>query len=644
MSGICGLLKTNGEPVSEADLAKTMEAMAYWGPDGRDTWREKTTGLGHLKLCITPESLHESLPFSSSCGNFVIVSQGRLDNREELLRTFAIDPIDAPTTPDSSLMLQAFLKWEEDCCSHLLGDWSFAVWDRQRERLFLARDHYGMTALYYFQMGTLFGFASALKGLLANYPVEKKLNPEILIKLLINQNDQGEQTVYKNVYRLPPAHFMWVELKTKEVRIQQYWYLERTPELHYQSENDYFEHFQEIFEEAVQCRLRSFKPVGIALSGGLDSGSVAAVAAKQLQAQSKTLHAFTSVPLFAVPDRKHVIADETANVEETAAWVGNTKTARINAQERPPLEWLHKSLDLLGQPVYPATNLSWLLSLRERAQSMDVGPLLSGSAGNGGISYRGNERLFSLLFSGESRTLLRELQQWSVCHDTTLSRAFWGHILRPLLSWSKNAAGRFLPAGSVDMRRYWLVNSDTLRRHHVEESLYKQYIARDFDRLSNRRKNQLSLLRPGRASGRCVSAEISAFYSLEYRDPTMDKRVLEFCLAIPDKLFFADGMDRNLIRRAMKGRLPARILSNRRFGLQSADIDQRLLHAKPQIEPVMEMLAKSELVNEYLDLPKLKYLFSRLGENIDLDEKDLLGKLFMRGLGVALFLHDFEQA
>jgi asparagine synthase (glutamine-hydrolysing) len=151
MSAIFGIFNLDGKPVKLENLERMQQAMAYWGPDGSGVWCEGPVGLGHLMLHNTPESLYETLPLQSETGELILTAGARLDNRDELFRVLKVSPSERASLPDSALILRAYQKWGADCPTHLLGDWAFALWDARHRRLFIARDHYGNTGLYYHQ-------------------------------------------------------------------------------------------------------------------------------------------------------------------------------------------------------------------------------------------------------------------------------------------------------------------------------------------------------------------------------------------------------------------------------------------------------------------------------------------------------------
>jgi len=201
MSSIFGFLSESALPEK---LAAMDAALAHWGPDGGGLWQDAHCGLGQRLLFNTPEAVHERLPRWVEDARIALTAAARIDNRDELCDLFAIPPAARPTTPDSDLILRAYLKWGEESPDHLLGDWSFAVWHPDERKLFLARDHHGNTSLVYWQQGDRFAFASAPQALYA-IGAPRRLNELYLAQVLISWSAyHGPQTIDLDIQRLPP--------------------------------------------------------------------------------------------------------------------------------------------------------------------------------------------------------------------------------------------------------------------------------------------------------------------------------------------------------------------------------------------------------------------------------------------------------
>ncbi|MDX9956789.1 MAG: asparagine synthetase B, partial [Anaerolineae bacterium] len=310
MSGIFGIFNFDGQPVAREQLETMRDGMAYWGPDGSALWQDGPIGLGHLLLHNTPQASGESLPLRDPASGIVLTAHARIDNRGELgIRNdeLGIRKGEGSAIPDGALILQAYLRWGEDCVHHLVGDWAFAAWDPRRRTLFIARDPCGISSLYTYRSPHCFAFASCIKGLLALPDVPRRPNLFRVAQVLTSWPGDGVQTAYEEIFQLPPAHTLTVTPEKAEPR--QYWFVEEVPPVRLGSDEAYVEAFLEVYAEAVRCRTLTPSPtprgkgeqgvrVCATLSSGLDSGSVCALAARELRARGERQMAFTSVPLY----------------------------------------------------------------------------------------------------------------------------------------------------------------------------------------------------------------------------------------------------------------------------------------------------------------------------------------------------------
>ena len=511
-------------------------AMAGWGRDGSGIERDGEVGLGQLLLHNTPESLAESLPRRSARDDGLVITAGaRLDNREELFGALDVEPGERATMPDSTLVLRAYRRWGTECADRLLGDWSFAIWDRRRRRLSLARDHHGLTGLYYVSTPRLFAFASSIKALLALPEVPCRPNLRRVAHVLAAWREEGAPTCYEGIRRLPPAHAMAVT--PERAVVERYWYLEDTPRLELGSDQEYLEAFLELYAEAVRCRLRSHRAVGVMLSGGLDSSSVAALAARQLGGDGRGLAAFTSVPIHdsSGTTGRGRFGDERPFVEATARWVGNLDLHWITAAEVSPIAAMRKGLELHAEPGHAAANYFWILDLLGSARERGVATLLTGQGGNFTVSWPGwNRPLVPHVRPGLAAALARQLTEGQGRGPRALWKVVRRHLVRPRLPPAWARALRYRRAG----RKHWLgssaLNPDLARS--LELDRHPSLVP-----LTDPREARFALLGPGRATTGSIWHELGAGYGLEIRDPTLDKRLMAFCLSLPNRQYARRG-------------------------------------------------------------------------------------------------------
>jgi asparagine synthase (glutamine-hydrolysing) len=644
MSGICGILFLDDQPSEPTDLSPMMEAMKTWGLDGSKVLCEGSVALGHLMTYNTPESFHETLPFKNQLSHLLITASARIDNREELSRHLNISPHELLNMPDSQIILKAYEKWGEKCPERLLGDWAFAIWDARERRLFLARDHQGNSAIYYCRFHNYFAFASSLKGLLQLPKIEKKPNEMLIAQILVARAYVGRNTCYKNIFTLPPAHYLTISKEKEKPILSKYWYLEKSPRVRFRKDSDYINAFLEIYSEAVRCRLRTAYPIGAFLSGGLDSGSVVALAANELKSQGYCLKAFSSVPLYERVDFKSRMANEKPLIEETIRYVGNVEPIYVNSRTITPLMGIEKGLDILKYPIGSAINLFWLLSILTAAKDLGIRTVLTGQGGNFTVSWDNQSGyLPGVIKRGRLDLFFKELNLR--CNQKNISFAkitLKRTILSLLPRYLRNFLLNYLSKGN-QCRDCEIINQQFSNDINLLKIINQNP---DFEYFTDTHEARLNKMQQG--FGGAVWHDLSGEFNIEARDPTFDKRVLEFCFSIPDEQYSRDEQNRLLIRRATKGLLPESVIWNTKRGLQAADIYLRLQSENNNLQLVIEKLEKASLTKNFLNLKSLHNIYESIGINVDINdeisiEENYVQSLnFLRGIMVGLFLESLD--
>ena len=598
--------------------------MASWGPDGGDRWHDAHCGLGQALLFNTPEAVHERLPRWVAEARLAITAEARLDNRDELCDHFAIPPVERPTTPDGELILRAYLTWGEACPDRLLGDWSFAIWHPEERRLFLARDHQGNTSLCYWRQGDRLAFASDPQALHA-IGAPRRLNELYLAQLLISWPAyHGPQTIDLDIQRLPPSHA--ITITPKGSRVWRYWRLEDTPELRLPTREDYVEGFLEVYDKAIRCRLRSHRPVGVTLSGGLDSGSVTALAARELAHTGRRLTALTAVPLYDTSQSvgTNRFGDETGFAAATAAAWGNVVHVPLESAGVTPVQGIQRQLALLSEPSHAASNYFWIHDLLDQARARGLGTLLTGQGGNATVSWTGAPELRSTLaafrHSGLKAGIRRITPFWALRP--------WRRLRASGQTWSGSAIHpAFARRIGLDQQRIAALGSDP----HAPDTWREP------------RDKRFAIIQPGAGRVGDLWARHGAAAGLEVRDPTLDKRVMTYTLSVPDPVFDAqEGTDRWLIRHAMTGLLPDEVRLNRRRGRQSADLAGRLLASAAEVEAAL-VAAEATPANNYVDVAKMRRAWADVRKEITVLSTHRAGTILLRGLMAAFFLNQAES-
>ena len=293
MSGFVAIYQRNGAPVSWGLLNGLTSFLSFRGPDGKNMWSSGGAGMGHTLLRTTRSSRNERQPFELN-GRFWMVGDVRLDRRNELRESLVAGGRDVRRTAfDAELFLHSYALWGAECVRHLRGDFSLAIWDAHERRMFCARDHFGIRPFYYTETEDLFLCSNTLDCVRLHPGVSDELNDTAVADfLLFGINADKSTTTFRDVQRLAPAHTLTVS--ASERVSGRYWSPPVDGRIRYQRNEEYAEHFREVLHLAVADRL-DVDRAGILLSGGMDSGSIAATAKEiaSTSAAETNLRAFT---------------------------------------------------------------------------------------------------------------------------------------------------------------------------------------------------------------------------------------------------------------------------------------------------------------------------------------------------------------
>lgn len=282
MCGIAGIVDLNSEPVSPFLLRAMTDAIAHRGPDGEGHWIEQNIGIGHRRLSILDLSTAGHQPMVSVGGRYVLSYNGELYNFREIRATLEEIGHVFRSNTDSEVVLSALVEWGTSALLRFNGMFAIALWDRRTSTLLLARDRYGIKPLYYANQGNRFYFGSEQKAILADERYRRDLNKQALLEYFTFQNIFTANTFYSDIYMLEAGHFGTLDGKTGDWRTTQYWDFNFVEPTVIKDEREYEEELNRLFHQAVNRQLVSDVEIGVYLSGGIDSGSIAAVASREI--------------------------------------------------------------------------------------------------------------------------------------------------------------------------------------------------------------------------------------------------------------------------------------------------------------------------------------------------------------------------
>lgn len=552
MSGVCGAVRLDGAPLEHDTVGRMLEAAAHRGPDGRGRWRggldggasgQASVDFGHLALHATPESVGETQPLVDEAARLTLVADARIDNREELIRLLG-DPAVRPDgragpTTDAALILAAYRRWGEACAEHLLGDFAFVLWDGRARRLYAARDVMGMRTVYYRRDAGRLLFATEVAQILeADRGGLDPFEPAVGDHLM-GLFRGGGRTFHRGIEELPPAHAL--TLSADGERRWRYWDVDPGRRTRYRREEEYVEHFRALLFDAVRARLRSAKPVGILLSGGVDSASVAATAgwllAREPGVSVPELRAFS----FAFDDLTE--CDE-RHVSRPLAAHFDIPVTEVAVDDAWPLgDW----------PVNPAHRDDPFLMGHYAALGRAFG---AGRDAGVGVTLAGNRgdlvtgmEIFGLageLRRGRLGTLYRELRVLAGRRRTSLLRVGRDELLAPLRGVASARPSVELPP--------WIPR-EFARSVRLEERIRAE-LARERSAASARERRRRAIFMPFHVRGMTSVERSCARHGSSFADPWSARPLADFALAVPQRVLNSAEEPKRITRRAMEGVMP----------------------------------------------------------------------------------------
>jgi len=514
------------------------DSLEHRGPDDAGLWQSPLNGvtLGSRRLAILDLSPRGHQPMQDASRTLTIVFNGEIYNYVELRRELQSFYTFHSQT-DTEVLLAAYSHWGLDFVQRLNGMFAFALWDSRKKMLYAARDRFGEKPFYYFRRPSLLLFASEIKAILASGMVRAEAKPQSIFRFLAyRETDNTDATFFKDIMALPAAHTLQYSPKEELLVLRRYWDVDPGTEIRYPSDAQYSEHLLDLLSHSVKIRLRSDVPVGSCLSGGLDSSSIVSLAAAQVDRMRQST--------FSVRFEDRGI-DEGAFIQPVAEQfeVANFKVYPDPLKligEAHNLAW-HQEHPFVGPSIYA----QWCVMRLAAEHGVTV--LLDGQGADEGLAgYLASQ-------SYHYRDLWQQLK-WA-----SLARSLWSHTAQGGLS---TLANLLIP--QIPLAKRLLLNS-------LAEPLSFTY---DFSRLAagpptqapakfdsalhNELYQQLSfsmlpkLLR--------FADRSSMAFSREVRLPYLDHRVVEFLFAIPENQKIRGTTTKHILRQAMRGKLPGKVL------------------------------------------------------------------------------------
>jgi asparagine synthase (glutamine-hydrolysing) len=602
MTAICGACSF-GAPLSLADDCKEMmRAQAEYGPDNHALAWIPGLALGRSLFRLLPEDRFDRQPIEGAGGRLLLVADIRIDNRTDIISTLGLERSVGACLSDSALLMAGLERWGAAVVDRISGDYAFAWWDHEQRSLNLARDPFGQRPLFYRADNRLFAFASMPAGL-HGLGIRPVADLERIAEFLADVVLPTSRTCHQGISQLETGHILTVS--AQGLRTRRFWNPQPTT-LRLPALNDYADAYREQVDQAVASRLRGAQDgVATHLSSGLDSSVVTATSARQAASRQLPVFSYTAAPragLDLAPARGR-IDDESGYAALTAGLYPNVRHEVIRPASPDPFALLKEGLRFSQQPLGHVCNNVWWAAIDQAAQDRGLRVLLTGQRGNYTISAGGLFQLADMVRTGDLATWIREsravIREEGVRWRGVLANSFGPWMPRPAwLAISHLFMNTSLKLGQPFLlTQAWAAEMESKARKSTREirppkNSFDQRVAMlRFHDDGNSRKHAL------------------ARYSLDERDPTADRRLVEFCLSLPHDMLLKNGRRRPLAKMAMSDRLPTAILDLKVRGAQAADWFEFIT---PQAtKNSFDEVRHSSDVRNLLDMRKIDQMIAR---------------------------------
>jgi asparagine synthase (glutamine-hydrolysing) len=635
MSAIAAVIRLDGRAVHAEEVSVMIDRMAHRGPHGRHVATTQNVGLGHCAMHLLPETGRGSSPMTLLSGRVIVSAVARLDNRAEILRSLDAGRASGDAS-DEELLAEAYLAWGRDFPQRLLGTFTYVIWDERDRTLHCGRDHLGFRPLYYVHHPhRMFACATEIKALLALEDVAATRSEVMTAYYIESLTEEPEKTIYEEVLRVPRATRL--EVGAGGLTSHQYWDLE-VPPTAAGTDESFAAGFRDVFDEAVRARIRSRRPVGAQLSGGLDSSYVACRALQLMPEEQKPLRSYSI--LFADDEA----ADESAYIRTMTSQAG-IEPRFLSVEGKGPLDYLEWIYSVLDDGVVGGNHVTQMALMHAAAED-GCGVLLDGIDGDTTVEH-GYPRFRSLADAGQWRAFY-DLARASGARLEDSQAPDTANIGRQFKRYAFNRYAQPAIAEMVGQRKYlkafralrtarsegltsWKGTWAQLRADAAQQaesqaamSFLKDDVVRDLDLharlkaystpygnddLQMRERQQRLHMSGKRARIFEMMDHLSASLQMEIRHPFMDLRLISYCLALPEEQSLKDGWTRYVMRNAMAGSVPD-VITWRGDKADMSNVFRKGLFGS-NFSLLEELLRSPGVLKDYVDQDRIDTLLSR---------------------------------
>jgi len=578
MNAIFGIVNKNGSRVDADMIATLQQSMLHRCAAGTEVLYNDHIALGGWKSDDLFRASGKEVPFENE--HIAIITDSRIDNKDELYNNLNIDKTQWSQQPDAALIFKAYQKWNKKCADHLDGEYVIAILDKSNQELIIFTDRIGYRPVYYCNTGDQFIFCSEIKGIEAVKKTSNYFNEERLIDYHFRNGDAAA-TFNKDIFALCGGNML--TLNNGYLKISKYWTLAPQGKYKFKKNREWVDCFRDLLYRSVEKRVDTSVPIGVTLSGGIDSTSITCILSEILRKENKPLYTFSSV----LPEQYNGIEkDERRYVDIVNRFCPNIVQTYINAFETKTFENIEDAFN--RDEAFPNPFFNIDAAILDAAQQKNVKNLFTGYGGDFWVSSMGSSVPYNLILNGKIRTALKLLVAISKVENRTLASVLKTQYLGYTALY--NSFKKKTNTGKVNWQRQTFLKEEFTNNYTlpVEEARNVNNSTFMQEYINKGNMSRILFLLKNRNSHFQITSSV----------PMFDKDLNEFLIELPIEAFLTNGYKRGLIKTAMKDIIPNEILNRSDKLPYAPGYQQRILNDLPDLGPLD---LNAQLFNKYFD-------------------------------------------
>lgn len=627
MAAICGIINTNLSKYSNDELKQRLiKSLSPYKIDKIDSLIDSNFIFVCGQQFITPQDCYSNSPYLDNDNHIAYTADCMIDNREELFALIYPDSNDLikDKISDQELLYKAYLKWGVKLGDKVCGIFSLAIYHTDTGIFHLFTDHTSTRTVHYANIDGIIYFGTILESIKCVLNKKATINEEWIsfAQALPNPDMiyKPDLSPYNDIYTVEAGHY--ITIKNNQISRHSYYNPAKTKlRLKFKTDEEYKNYFVKLLDRCVGDVLRSKANTGCTLSSGLDSTTIASIAARHLAKENKELHSYTSVPLKDYINQaqkdSYFIEDESFGPKILNKYYPNIKVNLIDCKGKTAFTDIKRTVKLTELPLKSLVNYTWMSEIYDLASKNDCKVMLKGQYGNSTISNgKILSRVYQELCRFKFKSAINQSRAFAIAHKVPKK-----YYIKTFLKIYKE---KFILDISA-MDKFYL-RKDLIKKYNVK-SIIKHNFQKEGGSYMDSRKQFEKYVYDTRILQHLglFDTHLSLIYGVVIRDPAKDKRILDFVFNAPLSCFVNNGTERRMIRDYMRGIVPDEILDiDNKRGLQSSDFVYRINQVlNTDLKPNIIKAITNPMLTSYFDVDKLNKLKYRVENSKELERDEI---------------------